>query len=108
MPAYKIETTYHLPVYRQRSYEADMLEEACRAAIADEGWDDGEEDVDTSGESAAAVPRLACQIGLGDCTGRGDLGWRSRSRRASRRSKAKPCPCTFAGRTCPRCDRCRT
>lgn len=58
MPAYKIETTYHLPVYRQRSYEADTLEEACRAAIADEGWDDGEEDVDTSGESAAAVPAI--------------------------------------------------
>lgn len=51
MPVYKIETTYHLPVYRQRSYEADTLEEACRAAIADEGWDDGEEDVDTSGET---------------------------------------------------------
>ncbi len=51
MPAYKIETTYNLPVYRQRSYEADTLEEACRAAIADEGWDDGEEDVDASGET---------------------------------------------------------
>ncbi|MCA1868293.1 hypothetical protein HW571_21695 [Agrobacterium genomosp. 3] len=51
MPAYKIETTYHLPVYRQRSYEADTLEEACRAAVADKGWEDGEEDVDTSGET---------------------------------------------------------
>lgn len=51
MPAYKIETTYHLPVYRQRIYEAGTLEEACRAAIVDEGWDDGEEDIDISGQT---------------------------------------------------------
>ena len=28
MPVYVIETTYHLPVYRQRLYEAETLDEA--------------------------------------------------------------------------------
>lgn len=51
MPVFTIETTYRLPVKRQRSYEADTIEEACRLAVADEGWGDAEEDVDTSGET---------------------------------------------------------
>ena len=29
MPIFTIETTYRLPVYRQRTYEADTLEDAC-------------------------------------------------------------------------------
>lgn len=51
MSRYTIETTYRLPVYRRRSYEAENLAEACRLAVEDEGWGDGEEDVDTSGET---------------------------------------------------------
>lgn len=51
MPVYVIETTYHLPVYRQRLYEADTVEVACRLAVEDEGWDDERSDVDTSGET---------------------------------------------------------
>ncbi|PZU83436.1 MAG: hypothetical protein DI527_23985 [Chelatococcus sp.] len=51
MPVYTVETTYHLPVYRQRNYVADTPEEACGLAVDDEGWEDGEEDVDTSGET---------------------------------------------------------
>jgi hypothetical protein len=51
MPLYTIETTYHLPVYRQRTYDAATVEAACRLAIGDEGWDDGKEDVDTSGDT---------------------------------------------------------
>jgi len=51
MPTYTIETTYHLPVSRQRTYTADTLEEACVLALDDEGWDDADEDVDTSGET---------------------------------------------------------
>ena len=47
MPIYTVETTYHLPVYRQRSYVANTPEAACGLAIDDEGW----EDVDTSGET---------------------------------------------------------
>lgn len=39
MTIFTIETTYHLPVYRQRSYEADSLE-AADLALADKGWDD--------------------------------------------------------------------
>jgi hypothetical protein len=36
MPIFTIETTYRLPVYRQRSYEADSLAEACRFAVEDD------------------------------------------------------------------------
>lgn len=51
MPIYTIETTYHLPVYRQRTYNADTIADACRKAIEDDGWADAKEDVDTSGET---------------------------------------------------------
>jgi hypothetical protein len=51
MTRFVIETTYHLPVYRQRLYEAASLEEACSLAVADEGWEDEESDIDTSGET---------------------------------------------------------
>lgn len=49
MPDFTIETTYHLPVFRHRTYAADMLDAACRAAIEDESWDIAEKDVDSSG-----------------------------------------------------------
>lgn len=51
MPIFTIETTYRLPVYRQRSYEAETLDDACALAIADEGWDDEKSDVETSGDT---------------------------------------------------------
>ena len=51
MPLFTIETTYRLPVYRQRTYEADTLDQACDLAIADEGWDDEKSDVETSGDA---------------------------------------------------------
>jgi hypothetical protein len=37
MPVFTIETTYRLPVYRQQTYEAATMEEACRRAIDDDG-----------------------------------------------------------------------
>jgi hypothetical protein len=51
MLAFTIETTYRLPVYRQRSYQAETLEAACALAVADEGWDDEKSDVETSGDT---------------------------------------------------------
>jgi hypothetical protein len=51
MPAFTIETTYHLPIYRQRSYEAETLDAACALAVADQGWDDEKTDVETSGDT---------------------------------------------------------
>lgn len=51
MPAFTIETTYYLPVYRQRSYQAETLEAACALAVAEEGWDDEKSDVETSGDT---------------------------------------------------------
>jgi hypothetical protein len=49
MPAFTIETTYRLPVYRHRTYTADSLDEACRLAIADDDWWDQKHDYDNSG-----------------------------------------------------------
>jgi hypothetical protein len=51
MPTFTIETTYRLPVYRQRNYEAETLEAACALAVADEGWDDEKSDVETLGDT---------------------------------------------------------
>jgi hypothetical protein len=51
VPFFTIETTYHLPIYRQRTYEAETLDQACDLAIADEGWDDNRSDVETSGDT---------------------------------------------------------
>ena len=51
MPIYTVETTYRLPVYRQRSYKAATPEQACGLAIDDDRWGDAKEDVDTSGET---------------------------------------------------------
>lgn len=51
MPDYTVEVTYHLPVYRQRSYSAETPAQACRLAIEDDGWEDATEDVDSSGET---------------------------------------------------------
>lgn len=51
MPHYTVEVTYHLPVYRQRSYSAETPAQACRLAIEDDGWEDAKEDADSSGES---------------------------------------------------------
>lgn len=50
MPDFTIESTYHLPVFRHRTYAADTLEEACRAAVDDDNWDLAEKDYDSSGE----------------------------------------------------------
>jgi len=48
---FTIETTYRLPVYRQRTYHAETLEEACRLALRDDGWDDRREDAESAGET---------------------------------------------------------
>ena len=51
MPRFTIEATYRLPVYRQRSYEAETLEEACRLAVEDDDWSEQKEDYESSGET---------------------------------------------------------
>ncbi|KKZ84267.1 hypothetical protein B5K05_24435 [Rhizobium phaseoli] len=38
MSDFTIETTFHLPVVRHRTYAAETLEAACRAAIDDDNW----------------------------------------------------------------------
>ncbi|NTI78607.1 hypothetical protein [Rhizobium rhizogenes] len=50
MPDFTIESTYHLPVFRHRTYAADTLGAACRAAVDDDNWDLAEKDYDSSGE----------------------------------------------------------
>jgi hypothetical protein len=51
MSKYTIETTYHLPIYRQRTYEAATFEEACRLAREDGDWSDDEQDYESAGET---------------------------------------------------------
>lgn len=51
MPIFTIETTYRLPVYRQRSYEAESLDEACRLAVEDDDWDNEKRDYESGGET---------------------------------------------------------
>lgn len=51
MPLYTIETTYHLPVYRQRTYEAASADEACKLAIEDDDWSCELPDHETAGQT---------------------------------------------------------
>jgi hypothetical protein len=51
MPFFTIEATYRIPAYRQRTYEADTVEQACRLAIEDDDWSEQKEDLETSGET---------------------------------------------------------
>jgi hypothetical protein len=51
VPKFTVETTYHLPVYRHRNYEADTLDQACRLAIEDDGWLDEKCDIYSSSET---------------------------------------------------------
>jgi hypothetical protein len=51
MAQFTIETTYHLPVYRQRTYAAETLVEACRHAVEDDDWDDATKDYESSGST---------------------------------------------------------
>lgn len=51
MPDYTIETTYHLPVFRHRTWSADTPEAACRAAIEDADWEHARHDHESAGET---------------------------------------------------------
>ena len=51
MPLYTIETTYHLPVYRQGTYEAASADEACELAIEDDDWSCELPDHETVGQT---------------------------------------------------------
>jgi hypothetical protein len=48
MPVFMIETTYKLPVYRERVFEARSLEDACLRAVLDTNWDDEKADIEAS------------------------------------------------------------
>jgi hypothetical protein len=51
MPMFTIESTYRIPIYRQRSYEAETLAQACRLAIEDDDWEGQKEDYESAGET---------------------------------------------------------
>ncbi len=51
MPVFTIETTYHLPVFRQRTIDAPSVEDACRQAIEDDDWDNARRDYESAGET---------------------------------------------------------
>lgn len=51
MPTYTVETTYRVPVYRQRIYDAATPAEACRQAIEDDDWSNDKLDYEAAGET---------------------------------------------------------
>lgn len=51
MPAYTVETTYRVPVYRQRTYHAATPVEACRQAIEDDDWSNDKLDYEAAGKT---------------------------------------------------------
>lgn len=51
MPIFTIETAYHLPVYRQRTVQAETLEQACQLATLDDDWSDEKQDFESAGET---------------------------------------------------------
>lgn len=50
MPAFTIETTYTLPIFRHGTYIADTPEAACKAALGDDNWDSAKNDYNSLGE----------------------------------------------------------
>jgi hypothetical protein len=50
MARFSIETTYKLPIYRLRIFEALSVEEACRQALEDDNWENAKRDYDSSSE----------------------------------------------------------
>ena len=51
MAKFTIEATYRIPVYRQRTYQAPTLDQACRLAIEDDDWSEQKEDYESAGET---------------------------------------------------------
>jgi hypothetical protein len=51
MPLFTIESTYRLPVYRHRTYEAASLSEARRLAVEDDDWKKETRDYESAGET---------------------------------------------------------
>jgi hypothetical protein len=49
MAKFTVECTYRIPVYRQRSYEADTVEDACQRAVEDDDWSNQKEDYESAG-----------------------------------------------------------
>lgn len=51
MPVYAIETSYHLPIFREVTVEALSLEEACRLALDCDDWSNEKADHECAGET---------------------------------------------------------
>ncbi len=51
MPDFTIESTYWLPVFRHRTYQADTAEEACQIALKDPDWSERKDDEECAGET---------------------------------------------------------
>lgn len=77
MPHFTIESTYRLPVFRHRAYEAGTPEAACRLALTDEDWSGQKEDHENAGstyltgiwpgvDSAYEVAALQLPAGFGE------------------------------------------
>lgn len=50
MSKFTVESTYHLPAYRHRTYDAATPADACRQAIEEDDWSAEKFDYETAGE----------------------------------------------------------
>ena len=50
MSKFTVESTYHLPAYRHRTYDAATPADACRQVIEDDDWSAEKFDYETAGE----------------------------------------------------------
>jgi hypothetical protein len=77
VPSFTIESTYRLPIFRHRTYQAATAEDACRLAVQDNDWEGQKEDYENSGatyltgiwpgvDSAYAAPSLALPPGFAE------------------------------------------
>lgn len=49
MPSFTIESTFRLPVFRHRTYEAPTVQDACQLAITDDDWQGQKQDHESAG-----------------------------------------------------------
>jgi hypothetical protein len=52
MPKFSVETSYKIPVFRLRQFEAASIEEACRLALEDDNWENAARDYDSATPSS--------------------------------------------------------
>ncbi|MBB3357039.1 MULTISPECIES: hypothetical protein [unclassified Novosphingobium] len=90
MPHFTIESSYRLPVFRHRTYEAATVEDACQLAIQDDDWQGQKDDYESAGatyltgvwpgsDTAYQVAALPVPAGFAECAATGAAKMRQTS-----------------------------